>query len=101
MLWRATPNDVSHLLGGGTLDAPPRQLYGTMVLWTNPDAPGLRDAAMNLGYGGGTAMSFLRLVHPVICEDCPPLPELGPITTHLNIATGGDLDVLAAALELA
>src|SRR5437868_851373 len=49
------------LLGGGRLLAHAQKRFGTNVLWTDPLYPGVRAAAVRLGYSGAASMSFLRL----------------------------------------
>jgi hypothetical protein len=90
------------LLGGGIIEAAPRQLYGTTVLWTNQDAPGLRDEAKRLGYGGGAAMIFLPLRDSVFpAGSTPPaLPTLGTLDTGLNELSPGQANSLAAYLPI-
>ena len=62
LLWRNHAGGSVLLLGGGRLAQNSQARFGTDLLHTNTDIPGVRDAAQNLGYGGGMAMSFLRLV---------------------------------------
>jgi hypothetical protein len=62
LVWRAAAAaQPVLLLGGGRIEQSPRLLFQTNLLWTDPDARGLRAAAEALGYGGPTSMTFLRL----------------------------------------
>lgn len=53
--------DPPFLLGGGNLMKASRVRFGSEMLWSNADAPGIRPAAERLGYRGPTSMSFLRV----------------------------------------
>jgi len=74
LVWRESATaEVILLLGGGRIEQAPRVCFGTNLLWTNADEPGLRTEAEALGYKGGSAMSFLRLqavVFPFRAIDC-------------------------------
>jgi len=75
--WQGTPNHDDHVwlcwaesaganemlvLGcGKSQENPDGPRYGSEMLWTNRDIPGVTPAAERLGYGGGTGMSFLKL----------------------------------------
>lgn len=54
-------NGSLYLLGIGCLARNETERYGTNLLFTDPDLRGVRDRAEKLGYGGGSAMSFLVL----------------------------------------
>lgn len=69
-----------HVLGGGYIEAAPRQLFDTVLLWTNLDLPGVAPAARALGYEGSNNMSFLRLQQDglnVLNEPFPQNPRHG------------------------
>ena len=101
LVWReSTTAQTVLLLGGGKVQQAPRILFGTNLLWTDPDAPGLRAAAEHLGYGGGLAMSFLRLTDIVFPNSQPPIQGLAGIDNRLNVATVAQVAVLAAALPI-
>jgi hypothetical protein len=90
------------LLGGGVLLKAPRDLYQTNLLWTDPDAPGLRAEAERQGYGGGTGMSFLRLSGVAVTSTPFPIIEgLGEVASGLNVATSKQVALLDAKLEIA
>jgi hypothetical protein len=59
----------------GALLRAPRDLYQTNLLWTDPDAPGMRAEAERQGYGGGTGMSFLRLSGVAVASTPFPIIE--------------------------
>jgi hypothetical protein len=98
LVWRDGGSPV--LLGGGRALAAPRQLYNTATLWVDPDMPGIRAAAVGLGYGGGPAMSFLRLGHPHVLQpgEFPVIPTLGSLAGGPNPATDSQLAALNATL---
>lgn len=102
LVWRAsTVAPTILLLGGGRIEQAPRSLFGTDLLWTDPDAQGIRAAAEQLGYEGGTAMSFLRLVSVVFPTGQPLIQGLTGIDNRLNKATAPQLAVLLAELPIA
>lgn len=70
----------------------PRTLYGTDILWTGRDEPELRDRAVALGYGGGSAMSFVRVADPW----CPAFVDLGNLEGAEAIASEEELGRFAA-----
>jgi hypothetical protein len=84
------------LLGGGRIQQAPRDLFGTNILWTGPDDSGLRVAAVQLGYGGPTNMSFLRLTVVTLAAEQPPVQELDGINYGLNLAAPEQIRALAA-----
>ncbi len=101
LVWRESPTaQTVLLLGGGRVAQAPRSLFNTNLLWTDPDSPGLRDAAEQLGYEGGTAMSFLRLTDVVLPNGQPSIQGLGGIDNRLNIASAAQIAVLTAALPI-
>ena len=70
LLWRQMEvHQPTVLLGGGRILLAPRRLFGTGILWSDVDDRGLRQAAGALGYGGGNAMTFLRLENVVLSGD--------------------------------
>jgi hypothetical protein len=102
LLWRDTSKPGFMLLGGGVLLKAPRDLYQTNLLWTDPDAPGLRAEAERQGYGGGTGMSFLRLSGVAVTSTPFPIIEgLGEVASGLNVATSKQVALLDAKLEIA
>lgn len=102
LVWRQQAGaEPTALLGGGRVLAAPRQLYGTRLLWTNPDLPGVRDQAAHLNYQVGTAVSFLRLDGPVFpAEGRPEVAGLGQLSPGLNVATAAQAEVLAGVLPI-
>jgi hypothetical protein len=82
------------------LSKAPRTLFGTNLLWTNPDEPGLREAAEVLGYEGGSSMSFLRLRAVVFPDGQPPVPGLADIDNRLNVATAAQVAALSRSLPI-
>ena len=82
LLWRADDNDQAIVLGRGNLMGAPRHIFNTDVLWVNPDCPGLREHAEDLDYGGGNAMSFLRLDEVQLLQD--PFPAYPAFTSGFN-----------------
>lgn len=72
LVWRAVQGRELLLLGAGAIVAAPRTLFGTDILWTGRDQPQLRDRAVAVGYGGGPAMSFVRVANPW----CPAFIDL-------------------------
>jgi hypothetical protein len=83
------------LLGGGKIQQAPRQLFGTNLLWTNPDAQGLRAAAVRLGYEGPTSRSFLRLQPVVLPTGQPPI-QIDGVHYGLNLASPDQIAALAS-----
>lgn len=71
LLWRDASEGLILLLGGGRLAPNNRKRFGTELLHTNTDIPGVRDAAEGHGYGGGLGMSFLRLRGVVLPHGVP------------------------------
>ena len=101
LVWRESTTALAVLLlGGGRIAQAPRSLFGTILLWTNPDAPGLRAAAELLGYKGGNAMSFLRLQAVVFPAGQPSVQGLGGIDNRLNVATAAQVTALSALLPI-
>ena len=102
LVWRAAVSSPVLLLGGGRLEAASRQLFGTSLLWADPDNPGMRTAAEQLGYGGGNAMSFLRLCNPGFPTGGgqPAIPNIGTIDNRLNAATASQGAILQVTLPI-
>ena len=71
--WNGTPSSAREtvvlvhramgytLLVTGTVCQNTRLVFGTDLLWTNRDLPGVRQKAEGLGYSGPRNMTFLRL----------------------------------------
>ncbi len=101
LVWRESHSaQTVLLLGGGRIQQAPRALFGTRLLWTDPDAPGLRVAAEQLGYLGGKAMSFLRLSAVVLPTGLPPIQGLADIDNRLNVATPAQFAALSGVLPI-
>lgn len=72
--------DPPLLLGAGHLMQATRARFGSEMLWSNGDAPGIRPAAERLGYRGPTSMVFLRLdSYEERGEVCFPGPHYPPV----------------------
>ena len=78
----------------------PRGLFGTTLLWTERDCPGLRPTAIQLGYLGPTSMSFLRLRATVFPDGQPALRGFETIDSRLSVATTAQVVALSDALPL-
>jgi len=77
LVWREGLEGPVLLLGGGRFAQNIQERYGTYMLHTNNDIPGVRGAAEECGYPGGPAMSFLRLQAVVFPADGqPPVADL-------------------------
>jgi hypothetical protein len=101
LVWRQSPAaQTVLLLGGGRIEQAPRNLFGTNLLWTDPDHPSVRAAAELLGYDSGTAMSFLRLEALVFPAGQPQVQGLGGIDNRLNVATAAQVAALSALLPI-
>jgi hypothetical protein len=101
LVWRESPAaQTILLLGGGRIEQAPRLLFGTNLLWTDPDAAGLRAAAERVGYKGGTSMSFLRLTDGVLPKGQPPVQGLAGIDNRLNVAPAAQVAVLMPVLPI-
>ena len=101
LVWRNSPaTEIVQLLGGGRIQKAPRALFGTILLWTERDTPGLRAAAESLGYEAGNAMSFLRLEAVVFPNAQTTIHGLGGISTRLNVATEEQFSALYALLPI-
>ncbi len=77
-----------YLLGIGMLTENSTERYRTSLLFTNTDVPGIRDGAENLGYEGGSAVSFLILrdVH-TFTQPFPCLPASRQIAPGVQVFT--------------
>ncbi|OGR10711.1 MAG: hypothetical protein A2097_04435 [Desulfobacula sp. GWF2_41_7] len=101
LLWRDHAGGPVLLLGGGRLAQNSQNRFGTDLLHTNTDIPGVRDAAQNIGYGGGMAMSFLRLVGVTFpTGGQPDVHGIGPITYSLSVADASQSAVLNGLLRV-
>ena len=101
LVWRESDSaQLVLLLGGGRIQQAPRTLFGTRLLCTDPDVPGLRAAAERLGYLGGTAMSFLRLSAIVFPTGLPAVQGLADIDNRLNVATPAQFAALSGMLPI-
>jgi hypothetical protein len=89
------------LLGGGRLAGNARVRFGTSLLHTNNDIPGVRHDAKQLGYGGGNSMSFLRL-HPMAFPAAghPPVAGLGQLPNALSQASVAQSAILSGMLTV-
>jgi hypothetical protein len=96
----SSASDTVQLLGAGRIAQAPRMLFSTDILWTAPDAEGVRSAAEQLGYKGGTSMSFLRLNAVVLPSTAGSVQRISNINNRLNLATAADTALLAAALPI-
>jgi hypothetical protein len=102
LVWRKLYSDHTVLLlGAGRIEQAPRALFRTSLLWTDPDAPGVRAAAVQLGYPGGLAMSFLRLRAVVFPTGFPPVQGLTDIDNRLNVAATAQHVALSGVLPIA
>jgi hypothetical protein len=100
-VWRESDSSLTVLLlGGGRIEQAPRGRPDTDLLWTDVDHRGMRPAAKQLGYKGGTAMTFLRLTDVVFPNGQPPMQGLAGIDTRLNIATAAQVAALQAMLAI-
>ena len=93
LVWREARADAATLLGTGVVLPTP----AGSVMWTNRTAPGIRQAAIALGYGGPTNMAFLRLGHVRICRPFRVVEHLKNLSTGLSPATTEQLNALLAA----
>jgi hypothetical protein len=85
------------LLGGGKVENSGRK----NVLWTDPDDPGVRDAARQLGYKGPANMAFLHLDSVVFPDVKPPgVPMAGTLSSGLNSLNEEQARILAVALPI-
>ena len=96
LLWQGKAvADDPILLGVGVVMAAP----DGEATWTSGRVPGIRKAAMDLGYRGPTNMRFLRLSKPTIVSPMRPVRALGKISTVVGIATPEQLKALRSALD--
>lgn len=101
LVWRDGIDGPISLLGAGRLALNTQQRFGTNLLHTNTDIPGVRDEAEQLGYGGGLGMSFLRLQNVVFPTDGhPAIAQLGLLSSALNEATPTQSGILSAMLPV-
>lgn len=95
LLWRgqlAAPV----LLGGGRIVTAPNG----SVSWTNATLPGVRAAAVGLGYGGPTNMAFLHLDGTVFPSQVIAVSGLGQIPSGLSSATSAQTGILSGLLHI-
>jgi hypothetical protein len=92
LVWRRSRGEPALLLARGTLLGKP----SGGVTWTNRTAPGIRDAAMKVGYGGPTNMAFLRLGDVRVFRPHRPVAELSNLSTGLSAATPEQISALQA-----
>jgi hypothetical protein len=103
LVWRVLRSSKTvMLLGGGLVEHAPRSLFGTDILWTDRDSPGLHAAAERLGwYGGGKSMmSFLRLRDVILPIHDASMQGLTDMDGGLNIAMPSHVSILSGALPL-
>lgn len=104
LVWRHGEEPGLSLLGAGRFVESPRpgERFGTAVLWTNADQPGLREEAMDLGYTGPLNMAFLMLAPRVLPDGGRPqeIEEIDHLGNNLNIASGEDVGMLDALLHI-
>jgi len=91
LVWRELRSDPAMLLGTGhVLPTPAGDLA-----WTNRSAPGIRQAALDLGYSGPANMSFLRLGDVRIVRPFQAVDRLRDLPTGLSAPTPRQLEGLA------
>ena len=95
LVWRSSATRMPVLLGGGRVAI----TENGRVLWTNATLPGVRPAAMALGYGGPTNMAFLHLTGIVSPQGHPPA-SIGAISNGLNLASPPQVQVLTKLLPI-
>ncbi len=101
LLWFDGSEGPLLLLGGGRIAENNKTRFGANLLHTNTDIPGVRDEAAKLGYGGGNAMSFLRLASVVLPTIGQLLvDELGMVPTKLSKASKARAETLNGILEI-
>lgn len=92
-IWLVHGQPVPVLLGGGRIVI----TKAGYVLWNDEDLPGVRAAAIALGYRGPQGMNFLRL-NNVESTVQPPLVTIRGINTGLNVATPQQIEMLTLLL---
>ena len=95
LVWRDNDGAVPLLLGGGHLVAPNHN----RIFWTNASLPGVRPAAVAIGYGGPTNMAFLHLTGVVIPERRFSV-NVVTIKLGLNVASSLQVDILEQVLPI-
>ena len=101
LVWRNGAGGSILLLGSGRLAANTQPRFGTNLLHTTSDIPGVRDAAKQLGYGGGLSMSFLRVqevAFPAVGH--PAVAGLGAIPNALSEASEAQSAILDGMLRV-
>jgi len=81
------------ILGSGQIRNNPREIFGTHVLWTQADVPGLRDCAIDLGYPGPNSMAFLILDNIKTRQlglGSDHAEALDPLQNGVNVVDGKD-----------
>ncbi len=101
LVWGDGAGGSVFLLGGGRLVGNAQARFGTSLLHTNSDIPGVRAEAERLGYGGGLGMSFL-LLNPVAfpASGHPVVAGLGPIPNALSEASAAQSAILSGMLPV-
>lgn len=95
LVWRSAPAAVPLLLGGGRITV----TDNGQALWRNSTLPGVRRAAIALGYGGPTNMAFLHLTGVVSPQGQLPV-NIGAVSAGLNVATPQQVQLLAQILDI-
>jgi hypothetical protein len=96
LVWRS-PDAALLLLGGGRV----RVTDDGHILWNNRTLPGVRPAAVALGYPGPrpTNMTFLHLSGVVASQGQPPV-NIDPVSPGLNAATPLQAQLLTQILPI-
>lgn len=95
LLWKSRGGPIV-LLGGGRVMAAPEG----RIDWTNRTAPGIVDAARELGYGGPTNMAFLRLRDVQVPDDMPEIWGVADVPVGLSIPPPSLTQVLERVLPI-
>lgn len=95
LVWRSTPAAVPLALGGGRITVTGEG----RALWTNRTLPGVRPAAVAIGYGGPPNMAFLHLIGVVNPQRRPPV-DIGAISAGLNVATLQQIQLLTRIIDI-
>jgi len=80
LVWKPAADSIPVLLGGGRVITP----EAGESLWTNRTAPGVRESAQQLGYGGPTNMAFIRLSEPLFPKASSEVDSLKGVPTGLS-----------------
>ena len=101
LAWRDPGKGSTVVLGGGRLVGNGREKFGTDVLHSDADAPGVRDEARKVGFGGPNNMSFLLLRDVAFPRgDANEVPGIGAVATGLSIATSGQVAVIGSVVPV-